>query len=403
MNPIKPNVYLILLSLFAGLTGCDIKKSNAKPDSVFTNIYNNTDLNASFYPLDIRQKANGNFVILAGTTNDTSQYPLAGTYIMETDSKGKFLWDNNITSGFVNPVPGFLDGNDEVYFIAMDGTTLQAQLMRVDDSEKAASVIKSYSGIEYPLYVHQNSDGSVLIVSYDRTSRTTRVTKTDASFNELWHNNYNVMEDDEQKVLYHVTKLGQQFPFFTGEVKNGSTTTHYFVNSFFNYSFSLLFINAGNGQLTGVVNGDHYDGSVSSTMHLSDTKFALSRYSFGDNYILPQVDLDIETISHSNNLVGTKFPDLNSDAKVVIREKGEGSNRRIVYITTTKVGQLVIHQFNYDTGELLKSKYFGHSNPVEVASAIDTNDGGMILLCRMIVAGRFPRIAEFKVSPDEFK
>ena len=61
-----------------------------------------------------------------------------------------------------------------------------------------------------------------------------------------------------------------------------------------------------------------------------------------------------------------------------------------------------MYQFSHDAGKLLKSNYYGHSNPVEIAAAINTSDGGMMLLCRMIVAGRYPRIALYKVSSGEF-
>ena len=403
MTNIK-NYLIIITSLVPVLfAGCDIKKNTLAPDAVFTTIYNNNDMNSSYYPLGIAQDKSGQMLMLAGITNDTSKYTWAGTYIMAADTDGKFLWDNSMVTGFVNPVPNVISSGGGTYFICMDEVTLQAHLLQINTATKSASVIKTFDDIIYPLYAYQTSDGGIIIVSYDRTSRSSRITKTDAAFNEVWHKNFNVMEDTEAKVIAHLSKLGQQFPFFAGEMKSGTAVNRYFVNSFYNYSFSLLIIDAATGDQTGVVNGYRYDGAISAAMHLTNSKFAISRYTFGDNYVLPQADINPDEVASTNDLAGTKFPELNSDAKVIIKAKGEGSEKRIVYITSTKVGQLAMYQFNTDTTKLLKSNYYGHSNPVEIASAIDSNDGGMLLLCRLIVAGRFPRMALYKVSAGEFK
>ncbi|HEY4784781.1 MAG TPA: hypothetical protein VIH57_01975 [Bacteroidales bacterium] len=394
---------IIVLAVSLFMAGCDIKKNTASPDAVFTTVYNDNDMNSSYYPLGIVQQSDGQLIMLAGIANDTSKYTWTGTYIMAADAQGKFLWGSNMVTGYVNPVPNLIYTGGDTYFICMDEVTLQANLMIVNNAEKNAGVVKTFTDIIYPLYTYQTSDGGLLIISYDRASRSTRITKTDASFNEVWQKDFNVMEDAEAKVIGHLSKLGQQFPFFAGEVSDGGTVTHYFVNSFFNYSFSMLFLKASNGSQAGVVNGYRYDGAVSAALHLTGTKFALSRYTFGDNYLMPQAVVVPDSLGTTDDLAGTKFSELTSDARVLIREKDSGSQKRTIFITSTKIGQLVMYQFAQDTTKLLRSDYFGHSNPVDIASAIDTKDGGMLLLCRLTVAGRFPRMALYKVSAGNFK
>lgn len=394
---------LLIALMFALLAGCDIKKNDAAPDAVFTTIYNSNDINASYYPLGIVQESGGNLIMLAGITNDTSKYTWAGTYIMTADAQGKFLWDNSILTGFVNPVPNLISSGGNSYFICMDEVTLQAHLMMVNPAEKSAALVKTFDDITYPLYTYQTSDGGLLIVSYDRSMRSTRVTKTDAAFNKVWQKNFNVMEDTEAKVIGHLSKLGQQFPFFVGEIKTGNAVSRYFVNSFYNYSFSMLVLDAASGNQAGVVNGYRYDGAISAAMYLANKKFAVSRYTFGDNYLVPQADINLDEVSTTNDLTGTKFPELTSNAKVILKEKGDNDNKHVVYISSTKEGQLVMYQFKTDTALIVKNNYYGHSNPVEIASALDTKDGGMLLLCRLIVAGRFPRMALYKVSAGEFQ
>jgi hypothetical protein len=403
MITLKTNFVLPIALISIMLSGCDIKKNTAAPDGVYTTIYNDNDMNSSYYPIGIAQENNGQLLMVAGLANDTSKYTWTGTYIMEAANDGKFLWENSITSGFVNPVPNLISNGGNTYFICMDEITLQAHLMMINAGSKNATVAKTFDDIIYPLYTYQTSDGGLLIVSYDRTTRSTQVTRTDASFNEVWHKNFNVMEDAEAKVISHLSKLGQQFPFFAGEIKTGNTVNQYYVNSFYNYSFSLLFLDAGTGNQTGVVNGYRYDGAISAAMHLDNKRFSISRYTFGDNYILPQVELNTSEVATTNDLAGTKFPELNANAKVLIKEKDAGDAKRIVFITSTKVGQLSMYQFDTDSSKVLKSNYYGHSNPIEIASAINSSDGGMLLLCRIIVAGRFPRMALYKVSAGEFQ
>jgi len=395
--------YLLLFTLVISfMAGCDIKKNTTAPDAVFTTIYNDNDINASYYPLGVVQQLNGQLIVISGIANDTSKYAWTGISVIAADPEGRFLWGNNTTSGNVNPVPEVIYNHGETYFICMNEVTLATQLMKVDAATKNISLTKTYNEIIYPLYTYQTSDGGLLIISYDRMSRSTLVTKTDGSFNEIWQKNYNVMEDAEAKVIAHLSKLGQQFPFFAGEIMTGNTASHYFVNSFFNYSFSMLIVSAANGNQTGVVNGYRYDGAISAALHLSEDTFSVARYTFGDNYVLPKTEINADEVATTNDLAGTKFSELNYDAKVLLREKGEANQKRIIFITSTKVGQLAMYQFSHQSGKLLKSNYYGHSNPVEIAAAINTSDGGMLLLCRMIVAGRYPRVAIYKVSAGEF-
>jgi hypothetical protein len=389
--------------LATGLYSCDIKKSNVSPDAVFTNVYHDNDLNTAYYPLDINQAGNGELTILSGIKNDSSKYTWNGVYIMETDKDGKYLWKITSLSGFVNPVSGMFTKNNTTYFLCMDEITLQTYLMNIDKTERNIAVVKTFPTIEYPLYSLVTSDGGQLVISYDRASRSSKISKIDGNFNISWQQTYNVLEDAEEKVIFHLTHLGRQFPFFASEVKNGNTATHYAVNTFFNYSFSLLVINAANGTQTGVVNGYRYDGAVSSALHLSENQFAISRYSFGDNYLLPQTEVDIDAISSTNNYTGTRYPEFNTDARVYVCEKGSADKKRIIYATSSKIGQLVVVQFNYETGNWINTQYFGHSNPVEIASMLNTSDDGMLLLSRMMVAGRYPRIALFKVSSGAFQ
>ena len=62
-------------------------------------------------------------------------------------------------------------------------------------------------------------------------------------------------------------------------------TGYYFVNGFYNFVFSLLFVNPLNGELTGVVNGIPYSAAASSLIQRNDSSYILTRFDENQNYI----------------------------------------------------------------------------------------------------------------------
>jgi hypothetical protein len=130
---------------------------------------------------------------------------------------------------------------------------------------------------------------------------------------------------------------------------------------------------------------------------------ALSRYDFGDNFFLPVTDIDLNGIGFSGDLEVSNFPELSSNARVILKKLTIQGKEVIIYASDTKSNQLVLYAYDAATEALLDVKYLGQTNPYKIGSFTLTSDGGMAILGKTFVAGRFPRLAIFKLTTDELQ
>ena len=69
MKSLKSIIFLLISGIL--LVTCDVKKSNVAPENNYIKVYNNTDYNISFYPLDMVQTEDGGFLILSALDDTT--------------------------------------------------------------------------------------------------------------------------------------------------------------------------------------------------------------------------------------------------------------------------------------------------------------------------------------------
>ncbi len=396
------NRYLVkLICLLILASGCDIKKSDVAPNNNFMRVYDDGDFSASYYPLDMVQTADNGFLILAGIKLDTAaslwkQSP----YLMKTDDNGIKIWETRLNLPYVSPIPGILKSKDTYYTVCMDNLTLETQVLQIDLNSGNTSLYKTLP-VKYPLYAYITSNNDFIILSFDVVTRKSSITTYDANFTEQWQSNLDIVEDVRYQIIDHLNKTGLTFPFFIGELKENELVTGYYVNCFINYTLSLVFLDVANGSTKGLLNGFQTDGAVSSAVFLDNDTFAISRFSFGDNYILPKLYIDINTITSVKDLAGSLIPELSDDAKFISDRVRLRNKDVIVYVSDTKDSQIALYFFESGTTKLLSSKYFSDSNPIEVSSFVKTTKGGLAVLTRTFVVGRFPRISLFKIAPEQ--
>ena len=68
---IKYSVRNIILLFIAS---CDIQDSDIEPEKRFTKIYHDNNFDLSYYPVDIKETAEGEYYILSGIKEDSSRY-----------------------------------------------------------------------------------------------------------------------------------------------------------------------------------------------------------------------------------------------------------------------------------------------------------------------------------------
>ncbi len=160
---------LLLFTIIAFSTSCDIADNEAVPEESFFRIYDNNLFDASFIPIDIAQSSDGGFIVLSASRLNTSNF--TGVNLIKLDREGQFVSEEQLDEQFVNPVDQLVEINDQYYFLAMNSTSLQVNLFAVNDSAKVAD-ITPVGGLTYPMYL--NDDGQELLtLSYNNNNKLT--------------------------------------------------------------------------------------------------------------------------------------------------------------------------------------------------------------------------------------
>lgn len=388
------NIFIVVILILSFIT---CKKDNINPENIFTKIYSDANSDISYYPLDIVQTGDGGYYILSALSVDSTRTFL-NTHISKTDNLGELVWEATLPEPYVNPIGDLISSGSNVYFLCMDRISLGTYLMRIDDANGSAEIVNSYSDIIYPLASSQTPDNGILLLSYDRNSRSSLLTKFNSSFDKTWDNSFFVIEDAEEMLIAHLTRSGKTLPFFTGTIGNGNA---YFANALYNYSLALLFVNSGNGDLTGLILGDRYNGGISAAVSIQSDNFAVSRFIYNNHYILPAASLSVSSIASASDLGGEKAAELAEDAHTRIKRLTVDNRNLVVYASNTSSNQISLLFYDLSTAELITKKYLGSSNPVKVASLIQTTDEGLAVLAQTMVAGRFKRNALYKIPKEQ--
>ncbi len=358
------------------------------PENSFIKIYNDESFSSSYEPMDIVQAGNAGYFIL-------SAYDSWSTYILRVDEQGDFLWDYRLDDNYVNPIRGLYFIDSAFYFFCMDDLSLGTYLMKATDQSQTAVAERNLGYIIYPLASSKTDDG-FLIESYNRESYSTRLTKLNNDFSEVWHEEYSVEQDVEEFIIRHLTRIGDRLPFFTGQAGN-----KYFFNGYYNYSMSLLFINASDGSQTGVINGFRSESAISSAKYINGNSFALSRFDHGENFILPKIELNTTDIGISSDLTGNEHPEMTPDAFVYSEILDVNGKEIIMFATSTKGGQILLYAYDAIDGSLTGTHHLGNINPYSAIDFVKTADGGLAVLGSTNVNGRFSRIVLIKLSDKQ--
>jgi hypothetical protein len=390
----------VILTIFvcASVISCVEKSDSTYDQENFTTIFDNNRFSASYFPIDVKQAADGGYLILAEFRLPNSNF--RGIYLMKADKYGKYVNGLEADEQYVNPVGDLMVTGNQYYFFCMDALNLQSQLVSVDPTSVTPTFTQIDAGLTYPTAASaEDGNGNFLLLSYNHEDKQTVVARINASGDASSAAAFDIGagDDVEEPIISHFTRTGKRFPFQIGKASSGL----YFFNGFYNYTFSLVFTNLSS--ITGVVQGQQDDGGFSAVHPLSGNKFAASRFNFGDNYFLPNVTLSTNAASIGVDLGGFTLPELVDNARVKILKSVINTKNVLIFSSDTKSKQIGLFFYDEGTGEFLSSRYLGFSNPFEVASVIQTSDEGLLVCGTTYLGGRFPRICLIKLSASELK
>lgn len=392
-------IFSLIASLLI-LVSCANESDPAADKANFVRIYDNDRFDASYFPIDIKQTPDKGYLILGGRrisdpANPNAQY-YSGTYLLKTDELGAIESENEVKTDIVNPIGPLLEANGNYYFFSMEPQNVQTQLTELSAT---GSITKtSIIGGSYPAAAY-NDNGNFVLLRYDNFSKQSVVALVSPSGSAGNSKGFSIGagEGTEEPLLEHFLRTGKQFPFQVGKTLDG----RYFFNGFYNYTFSLVFTNLTANTPQGVVQGNQDDGGFSSVMPLDGNRYAAARFSYGDNYLMPNLTLTGTGTSSAVDLEGNNLLELQPNATVKLMTATINAKETILYGSNTRSNQIALYGYDKATGTFLGSRYLGFSNPFEMAAFTATSDGGLAVCGTTYVAGRFPRICLFKISKDE--
>lgn len=371
------------------LSGC--KKDDFKPEESFIKIYNDPEGNRNYVPLSIQQTNDQGFLIL-------SAYDGWNILAMKVDKTGEFVWRAPLPSTYVNATPNLIRHQDNFYFVCMDRVGLFSYLMQIDDVAGVISEVSDFQGIIYPTSAYSNGI-SFFIQNYERSTYQTGIHRLDASLTGVSQSgSLNILTDVEDKIVDHINYTGRRMPFF---VHTTPENDYLVMSCFYNYSFSLVFLNP-NLQFSGVYNGANFNGGVNAALPLGNSAYAVARFSFDNQYFTPGISLNASGIDIAENIQAQGFSELNPAKPVVIRTVVIDGTEYVAMIASTRSNQLLIGFFD-GSGALKGKKYIGKNTPYAICDARSTEDGGLMLLIQAKIMGSYNRIATIRLSDEELK
>jgi hypothetical protein len=316
---------------------------------------------------------------------------------MKADASGNFVRSFDVDDNFVNPVGDLMKIGASYYFLCMDAISLQTHVIMVDANGESFTATPVSTFMPYPAAAALDNN-NIIALSYNPVDKESVVSILSANGTVSATQGYTIGagDDVEEPIISHFLRTGKQYPFQVG--KAGST---YFFNGFYNYTFSLAFVNLADETPIGVVYGQQDDGGLSAVTPIAGNTFATAQFNFGDNYLQPKVNLNMNDISSSTDLGGYALPELEENATIKILRAVLQSKNTLVYACNTRSTQIGIYFYDETAGTFLNSQYVGYSNPFKVAAVKQTTTGDLIICGTTYLAGRFPRICLIKINQQD--
>jgi hypothetical protein len=396
------NQFFVNILLFSSilLYACDISKNKeVKPEDTFVKIYENNQFERSFTPLDIKQTSDGGYLILGEYTGSTfSSYP--AVYLMKIQADGRFEWEYLAQDSYVTPISELLptsDGNYE-FFCSLQTDSLKPARM---SAQQNPEILTRYP-LNRALYVNSLGDGNYGFIAYPQRSQNVIIARGNAQGIQNSKSYYN--QDNtfiEERLISHFNRTITPFPFVMGS--RGGNNLFFTAFKLSNIAVMSDDITSSGTEPQGIINGGRqYDAAVSAMVLLQGNTFAMARYNAdGENVFIPRAEVQPNRPYTNTDFRGNILPELSKSARVIIKRATIAQRNVLLYFTDTKNGQMVLFVYDEATGALIKTRYFGSSNTFKAGNFTLTTDGGLAIVGKTYVAGRFARICLFKLTAKE--
>lgn len=379
---------MLFFGIAAGFSGC---KKDAQPEDAFIKIYDDQNGNKHFHPLGMAtSESNDGYIVV-------SAYDGWRIQLMKIDNAGEFVWNYELPSNYVNAVPDLIKMNGQNYLVCMDAVGLFTCVLRIDEAAHTTTEIASFSTVLYPTAAY-HSGQHVYIQNYDRLSYKTGIHRLSDDLSAIEQSgSVNIFTDVEERIVDHVTHNGNRIPFF---VSSTPEQDYIVMNGFYNYSFSLIFLNP-DLSFAGVYNGAGFNGGLAALSPLGASRFSLARFSYDNLYYNTGVTLNPTAIDIAEAIPAQGNSELAAEKPVLIRDISISDTDYKVYVSSTRSNQLLVSVYDPASGELVGKKYLGKNVPITACDLMQTEDEGVNILVRVKIMGNLDRIGLIKLSKAE--
>jgi len=386
-----------LSCLIVLMAGCEINQKEILPEDGFTKIYNHPDEQLSFFPESMIELESGGYLILAAVKDEESEieYPLS--YLVRTSASGKVEW--SATLDWLAPSANLFHAGNEVGFVGMN-QQFDAYVILVDPSTGDVSGTHPLE-MTMPLAAHQDQQGNLLVLGYDFLTRSSWISRFSPDFVLQRSVQLSVNTDLEYLIQRHLNRTGQDFPFFIKEFQTPQASG-YCVNCFYNYTLRSLFLDGSSLGITGDLYSFQLEEGISSLVHKSDSRFGVTSYYEGNNYLLPDVDIDVSVSQNIKDLPGTPLYELTFKAAVRSGTITGKTTDYALFVSQTNSSSIVLYQVDLESDSLVMTHYQSFNEHVEVADFIQTGDGGVAVLAGIHILGKYRRPVLVKMREDQF-
>jgi hypothetical protein len=396
--PLKTKLYLVPTLCLVLFSACEIKQKDYKPGSDFIKIYNDSDVSKKYFPAGIAETPDHGFLVLSGLKDDSSEVEFPGVSIFKTNDIGEVEWVTQ--SSLIAPASGVLHTPQISGYIAMDGSN-EGFLVSINLADGSETDRKAL-GLTMPLAFYHSHE-QLVVLGYDYIQRASVLNVYSLPGLRLQQSTLlNVNEDVRLPIQRHMNKTGKELPFFVGQWDHGNASG-FFANCYDNYSIRIVFFDVDGKRSGGNIYSFQDEAAISSLLHKDNDLFSLTRYYKGENYIIPEVRVDIRQSQNFNYVTGFPLPELVNDAKVFSNRLINGKDTSLLFCSYTHTNTLKIFQYAMHADELINEHETVFGEKVEMCGAIITEDNGMALLARIYVLGKHPRPLIVRMPASQFR
>jgi hypothetical protein len=364
---------------------CTEQLTEYLPTEKFKTVFADAGQGIDYSPIDVVETEDGGYLILA-------EGSLNSVFVMKIDDTGQLLWSKTMPATFENPVGELVFNEGKYYFIAASSGDQTASLIEVDDfNQEVIPTQRTYPGYRQPLAFGRYDAENFLMLNYNDSIGPV-LSKIQSGFAMEWARNFDL--NGNQKELVNDALDQQDFNFLLGNINNGQIL---FFNSIRSEGKAFTYTDAL-GIETGKISSSA-SGEVISYNYLGNLVSAINYSRGGNKYFQIAHPLGEDDSVSINQLAGLALADFGVDGNATSVSSDIVATGQVINVYETADNRLKWTNYTVGSESINAIDYIGGQDPLRLVKAIETKDGGMLILGAVLLGGSRSRIVVEKI-PD---